>query len=295
MLQKAKEKTISVAIQGGYGSFHEIAARQFFTGREIDIKTCDTFGEVFDSLSDGNTQSAIIAIENSVAGSILPNYARLRNSGFRVGGETYIRVVQNLVALPGQSLDDIIEIQSHPVAIEQCSLFLDSLRKKGVRVTESFDTALSAKWISDFKVAGVAAIAGKKAAEMYGLNILAEEIESDKQNFTRFLFISGRDHAFSRELTFSAGIDKAMLCFSLPHKTGSLSQVLSVLAYYMMNLTKIQSLPVIGKAWEYLFYIDLQFSDYRQYRQALDAIRPLTEHLEILGEFRQGKMPSVRP
>ncbi len=293
MLQKVEEKIISVAIQGGYGSFHELAARDFFDGTPIEITPCDTFEDLFYELSAGTIDSGMVAIENSVAGSILPNYAKLRNSGLWVAGETYLRIVQNLVALPGQKTEDIREIHSHPVAIQQCNVFLEVMRRKGVKVIESIDTALSAKWIRDEKLYGIGAIAGKKAAELYNLEILAEEVESDKQNFTRFLLISGKDHVLALDRIASQNIDKAMLCFSLPHKVGSLSQVLSVLAYYEINLTKIQSLPVVGKAWEYLFHIDLQFSDFVQYRRALEAIRPLTEQLEILGEFKQGVMPST--
>ena len=293
MLQEAKEKTISVAIQGGYGSFHEIAAREFFDGNPIEIMPCDTFEDLFYELSQKKVDSAIVAIENSVAGSILPNYAKLRNAGLWVAGEAYLRIVQNLVALPGQTIDDIREIHSHPVAIQQCSIFLEDLRRKGVRVVESVDTALSAKWISDNNLKGIGAIASKRAAEMYNLQILAEEVEADRQNFTRFLLVSGEEHVLSIDKIAGSIIDKSMVCFSLPHKVGSLSQVLSVLAYYQVNLTKIQSLPVIGKAWEYLFHIDLQFSDYKQYRLALDAIRPLTEHLEILGEYKHGAMPEL--
>lgn len=293
MTEKLKERVISVAIQGGFGSFHEIAARQFFNGTPIRISPCETFEDLFDALAERKVDSGIVAIENSVAGSILPNYARLLNSGLWVAGEAYLRIVQNLVALPGQALNDIKEIYSHPVAIQQCSTFLENLRRKGVRVVESADTALSAKWVRDERLAGVAAIASREAALMYNLEIVAAEIESDKQNFTRFLYVSAHDHTHLPGCLTHPGADKAMLCFSLPHKVGSLSQVLSVLAYYQISLTKIQSLPVIGHPWEYLFHVDVQFADYRQYQRSLDAIRPLTDKLEILGEFCRGEMPSV--
>ena len=293
MLQNVKEKTISVAIQGGYGSFHEIAAREFFDGTPIEIDACDTFEDLFYDLAEGKVDSGMVAIENSVAGSILPNYAKLRNSGLRVAGEIYLRIVQNLVALPGQTISDIREIHSHPVAIQQCNVFLEQMRRNGVRVVESVDTALSAKWIREEELPGIAAIASRKAAEMYNLDILEEGVEADKQNFTRFLLVTGNDDVLALDKIALQNADKALVCFSLPHKVGSLSQILSILAYYQINLTKIQSLPVVGKAWEYLFHIDLQFSDFTQYRLALDAIRPLTEHLEILGEYKQGMMPDI--
>jgi len=287
----SKQKKIRVAIQGGYGSFHEIAAKEFLSDVDIEIIPCDTFEDLFYVLSAGDADSAMVAIENSVAGSILSNYEKLRRSGLQVSGEIYLRIVQNLIALPGQTLESIKEIHSHPVAIQQCNVFLDQMRRTGVKVVESVDTALSAKQIRDESLAGVAAIASVTAANMYGLDVLAEGIEADKENFTRFLFITNDPEILSLKKFSGKKTDKAVVCFSLPHKVGSLSQVLSVLAYYNINLTKIQSLPIVGRAWEYLFYIDLVFSEYRQYKLVLDAIRPLTERLEILGEYGQGIMP----
>jgi prephenate dehydratase len=291
MLKEVKQKTISVAIQGGYGSFHEIAAREFFAEMPIKISPCDTFEDLFYELGEGNVDCGMVAIENSVAGSILPNYAKLRNSGLQVAGEIYLRIVQNLVALPGQSLAEIREIHSHPVAIQQCNIFLEEMRRKGVKVVESIDTALSAKWIRDDNLMGIGAVASKNAAELYDLEIIAEGVEADKMNFTRFLLVTGNEDILQMKKRDGEKTDKALVCFSLPHKVGSLSQILSILSYYDINLTKIQSLPIVGKAWEYLFHIDLLFDDYNQYRLALDAIRPLTAHLEILGEYQQGSMP----
>jgi len=291
MLKEVKQKTISVAIQGGYGSFHEIAALEFFADMPVKINPCDTFEELFHELAEGNVDCAMMAIENSVAGSILPNYAKLRNSGLQVAGEIYLRIVQNLVALPGQALSDIREIHSHPVAIQQCNLFLEEMRHKGVKVVESIDTALSAKWIRDENLRGIGAVASKNAAELYDLDIIAEGVEADKMNFTRFLLVTGNEEIVALKNAEEKNKDKALVCFSLPHKVGSLSQILSILSYYDINLTKIQSLPIVGKAWEYLFHIDLLYQDYNQYKLALDAIRPLTAHLEILGEYQQGQMP----
>lgn len=284
-------ESISVAIQGGYGSFHEIAAKEFLNDRLVRIIPCETFDDLFIELSAGRADSAIMAIENSVAGSILQNYEKLRRSGLGVSGEIYLRIVQNLIALPGQNILDIREIHSHPVAIQQCNVFLEGMRRNGCKVVESVDTAMSAKQIRDENLSGVAAIASAEAALMYDLDILAGGIEADRQNFTRFLFIADGDSHLAKGQSEKAYINKSIVCFSLPHKVGSLSQVLSVLAYYTINLTKIQSLPIVGKAWEYLFYIDLVYPDYHQYHMALNAIRPLTDRLEVLGEFRQGEMP----
>jgi prephenate dehydratase len=287
---KQKKPKISVAIQGIRGSFHEIAAVEYFRDTELEVISCDTFSDLFTLLSDGKADYGIVAFENSVAGSILPNYELLRRSRLPVTGEICIRIRQNLVALPGQKLSDIREIHSHPMAIQQCSLFVNKMRQRGVKVVEAVDTALSARIISEGHQYGSGAIASSSAAGIYSLSILQKEIEDDSLNFTRFLIISGSSTSADGSEK-PAGSDKAMVCFSLPHKVGSLSQVLSVLAFYQISLTKIQSLPIVGKPWEYMFHIDLIYSDHNRYRQALDAIRPLTEGLEVVGEFRHGLMP----
>lgn len=287
---KTGVENISVAIQGVKGSFHEIAAIEYFSGKAISTLPCDSFTELFHLLTGGNADYGIVAFENSVAGSLLPNYELLRKSHLPVKGEIYLRVIQNLIALPGQQLSDLKEIHSHPMAIQQCNVFLDKMRKNGVKVVETVDTALSARLISEEKQYGIGAIASSSAAAMYNLSIIKKEIEADRQNFTRFLIISGSRNGVP-DTDIDIHPDKAMVCFSLPHQVGSLSQVLSVLAFYQVSLTKIQSLPIVGKAWEYLFHIDLVYKDFQRYRMALDAIRPLTEGLEIVGEFRQGAMP----
>jgi len=287
---KGEKQLISVAIQGVRGSFHEIAAVEYFRDQEVIALPCDTFGDLFRKLREGKADYGIVAFENSVAGSILPNYELLRRSQLPVTGEICLRVMQNLVAMPGQQISDIREIHSHPMAIQQCSLFIDEMRQRGVKVIEAVDTALSARIISEEKQYGSGAIASSIAAEIYNLEVLEREIENDSLNFTRFLIIAGRDRVDTVS-DRQPGTDKAMVCFSLPHKVGSLSQVLSVLAFYQVSLTKIQSLPIVGRPWEYLFHIDLIYSDFKRYRMALDAIRPLTEGLEIVGEFRRGMMP----
>jgi prephenate dehydratase len=187
-------------------------------------------------------------------------------------------------------MSDIREIHSHPIAIQQCSVFINEMREKGVKVVEATDTALSARLISEERHYGAGAIASSSAAGMYSLAILKKEIEDNRLNFTRFIIIVGKENHITGQDT-SVSADKAMVCFSLPHKVGSLSQVLSVLAFYQISLTKIQSMPILGKPWEYMFHIDLIYDDYNRYRLALDAIRPLTEGLEIVGEFRHGSMP----
>jgi prephenate dehydratase len=278
-----------VAIQGISGSFHEIAARKYFKDEELDIVECVSFNDLFDSLDFDKADVGVVAIENTVAGSIIPNYALLKNSRLKVMGEVYLRIEQHLLCLPEDELGDIKEILSHPMAIQQCHEFLNPLRRNNVRLIDSEDTALSAKRIGENKLRGTAAIASDLAAELYGLKILARSIETNKSNFTRFLVVSNEKSY--HEHTLSKTLNKASIDFKLPNENGSLSRVLSVLAFYKINLSKIQSLPIVGKEWEYMFYADLVYSDYKTYRLALDAIRPLTIDLDVLGEYEKGKRP----
>lgn len=278
-----------VAIQGVSGAFHEIACRKYFKDQQIEIVQCLSFNDLFDALLFKQADYGVMAIENSLVGSIIPNYALLRESKLKILGEIFLRIEQNLIVAKGEKLEDIREIYSHPMAIEQCLEFLDPLRRSGVRILESEDTALSAKRIAENDLKGVAAIASSLAAEMYDLEILNQGIETNKKNFTRFLVLSNENNYLS--VLNHITTNKASLYFRLPHEEGSLSQVLSVLAFYKINLTKIQSLPIVGKEWEYLFYIDLVFPDYEKYKQSLDAIRPLTKELTILGEYQKGERP----
>ena len=292
MTPPLKENVISVAIQGGFGAFHELAAKDFFNSINIEIVPCETFTDLFNELQDRKVDCGIVAMENSVAGSLLQNLTLLRESGLSIMGEQYLRVVQNLIALPGQTIDDLTEIHSHPIAIQQCHVFLNELRRKGVKIIDSVDTALSVKWIREENRMGVGALGSELAAQMYKMEILKREVETNKRNFTRFQIITESEKVKELEQIANQEINKATLCFSLHHEEGRLSQVLSVLSFYSMNLTKIQSLPIVGVEWEYFFYIDLVFKDYNRYLQSLEAIKPLTEHLQILGEYQNGQRPS---
>ena len=274
-----------VAIQGIAGSYHDIAARNYFEGEEIDIIPCNTFKEVIATIKKDSSVLGMMAIENTIAGSLLQNHELIRESGFQIIGEYKLRISHSLVALPGTSIHDVKEINSHPIALMQCAEFLDTIPH--AKVVEKEDTAQSAQWIAENQLKGHAAICGKLAAQIYHMEILAEGIETNKRNFTRFLAIA--DRWIADEMVRNEDKNKASLVFALPHTAGSLSKVLSVLSFYDMNLTKIQSLPIIGREWEYLFYINLTFTDYLRYRQALDAIRPLTKDLKILGEYAEGK------
>jgi prephenate dehydratase len=277
-------ETIRAAIQGIAGSFHDQAARDYFPGHNVQLVPCEAFEDLFTAVKTGNADVAVMAIENSVAGSLLPNYALLRESGFTVFGEIFLRISQHLMAIPGQSIQEIREAYSHYMAIAQTRKFFRCY--PGIRLIEADDTAASAQRVSEKGEKGIAAIAGERAAELYGLEILAREIETNKRNFTRFLLMYKPNGSQPFKVDHP---EKASLSFSLPHKTGSLSQVLSIFSFYQVSLTKIQSIPIIGQEWEYHFLIDLTFDDPMRYRQSLDAIRPLTHELTILGEYIQGK------
>jgi prephenate dehydratase len=272
-----------IAIQGGYGAFHEIAAIKYFGDENIEVVPRNTFKDLFQALKDGQVDFGITAIENSLAGSILPNYSLLLESKMKVIGEIYLRIRQNLVALPGQTLSDIDEVFSHPMAILQCQRFFDEY--PGIKLIDSIDTALSAKKIADERLSGVAAIASDLAAEKYNLDIIAEEIETNKKNYTRFLILQDRNGSSYHD----SSINKVSISFAVSHQYGSLSKILSIFSFHEINLSKIQSMPIIGKDWEYQFYVDLEISDYEQYKHALHAIKPFTSDVHILGEYYSGK------
>ena len=272
-----------VAIQGIAGSFHDIAAKNYFKGEKIEIIPCNTFKEVFAAIKKDNSIIGFIAIENTIAGSLLQNHNLLKDSGLKVVGEYKLRIEHSLVALQGQTINDISKVYSHPIALMQCEDFL--LANPHLSPIESDDTASSAKRIADEKLSGCAAICGKLAAEIYDMEILAEGIETNKRNFTRFLVIA--DPWLAEEMMADKKINKSSMVFALPHEEGSLAKVLSILSYYGVNLTKIQSLPIIGREWEYLFYINLTFDNFMMYRQSINAIRPFTKDLQVLGEYEE--------
>jgi len=276
-------KVKKVAIQGGAGAFHEIAALHYFGTENVEIVPTDTFRDLFVSLKMRHADYGIMAIENMVAGSILPNYNLLRESNMKIIGEIYLRIVQNLVALPGQAIDQISEVYSHPMAILQCQKFFEEYPH--IRLIDSIDTALSAKEISEKKQTGVGAISSSQAAEKYGLEIMYSNIESNQMNYTRFLILADKEEV----VEFEEPVNKSSMHFALAHEIGSLAKILSIFSFFNINLTKIQSLPIVGKEWEYFFYVDVEFIDYKIYQQALNSIKPFTSALGILGEYHKGK------
>lgn len=274
-----------IAIQGVEGSYHDMAAHRYFEDEEIELICCATFEELFEQMARDTKVIGMMAIENTIAGSLLHNYELLRESGLSIVGELKLRISHSIMCLPEDNWEDIKEVNSHPVALVQCRRWLTA--HPSMKVVEAEDTAGSAEMISRLKMRGHAAICSKFAAPIYGMKILEEGIETNKHNFTRFLVMC--DPWQADELCNPTQSNKSSIVFTLPHNEGSLSQVLSIFSFYRINLTKIQSLPIIGREWEYMFYVDLSYSDYMRYRQSLDAVRPLTKQFKILGEYKDGK------
>ena len=277
-----------IAIQGDIGSFHDIAAHQYFGNQQIQLICCSTFEQVFENIRRDPTAIGMLAIENTIAGSLLHNYELLRDSETTIVGEHKLRITHSLYCLPDDDWNTINEVHSHPVALMQCRGFLAN--HPDMKAVEAHDTAGAAKYIAQHQCRGWAAICNTAAAKIYGMKVLQEGIEDNKHNFTRFLVTSHVNKAdFLRPID---RVNKASLVFALPHEEGSLSQVLSILSFYKMNLTKIQSLPIIGHEWEYMFYVDVTFDNLTRYRQSIDAIMPLTRELKVLGEYQDdGKQP----
>ena len=274
-----------IAIQGVKGSYHDIAAHKYFKDEEIELICCNTFEEVFVQMKKDSDVIGVIAIENTIAGSLLHNYELLRESGATIIGEHKLRISHSIMCLPEDNWEDLTEVNSHPVALAQCRDFLHNHPE--LKVVETEDTAGSAENIRNNNLRGHAAICSKYAAGLYDMKILEEGIETNKHNFTRFLVIS--NPWLADELKDRSKVNKANIVFSLPHSEGSLSQVLSIFSFYKINLTKIQSLPIIGREWEYMFYVDVMFNDYLRYKQSIDAVTPLTKALKILGEYAEGE------
>ena len=271
----------SVAIQGIKGSFHDIVAQEYF-GEKVGIVECLTFDEAIDSIMTLKTDAVIMALENSIAGSILPNYALIDSNNLHMVGEHYLDIQHNLMALNGQTLEDIKEVFSHPMALLQCKEFFR--KHSHIKLVEDKDTAEVAKRIQEQHLEGVAAIASERAAKLFGLNILAESIQTISHNETRFVVVKRTNHEVKEQ-----DISKASLKFALDHKRGSLAAVLNVLSDCHMNLTKIQSLPVIDKPWEYAFFVDITFSKYEDYKKAKSIIEIMAKDFKVLGEYKKAK------
>jgi len=269
-----------IAIQGVAGCWHDAAARAAFPDDKVTVVENDTFEALFDAMKADCSLTAVVAIENTIAGALMENHELLRKSDLAITGEVRMRISHSLAALPGQSLDDITEVWSHPMALMQCQLYLRQHPR--MHKIEHHDTAGSALDIANCHILHRAAICSHLAAERYGLTVLVDGIETNKHNYTRFLVLG---HA--NDVGDKTDIDKSSIVFTLPHRRGALSKVLTILSFYDMNLTKIHSSPIIGREWEYRFYVDLTFDDPERYRQAINAVRPLLGEFRILGEYKE--------
>lgn len=270
-----------IAIQGIKGSFHDIAAHQYFNNDDVELICCNTFEEIFQQMRDDYSRLGLMAIENTIAGSLLHNYELLRESGMTIIGEHKLHIEHSIMCLPEDDWSTITEVNSHPVALMQCRDFLSSHPE--FKVVEAEDTAGAAEMISRKHLRGHAAICHAGAAPLYGLKVLEQGIEDNKHNFTRFLLMC--DPWSADKMRDLHHTNKSSIVFTITHEKGSLSQVLSIFSFYKINLTKIQSLPIIGREWEYMFYVDVSYDDYVRYRQSIEAVRPLLRELKILGEY----------
>ncbi|MBL7857867.1 MAG: prephenate dehydratase [Cyclobacteriaceae bacterium] len=276
----AKKKKLRIAIQGIATSFHEVAAMTYFN-EPIETVECLSFHQLCEGLRNGHADYAVMAIENSIAGSILPNYFLLQEYHFNIIGELYLPIHMHLLALPGVKLSDIKTIESHPMAIRQCAEYLHALT--GVEIRESDDTALSAKRVKEFKLKNTAAIANEFAAKKYKLQILEKRIETHKKNFTRFLILTKRSNG-------KAESNKASLSFEVANEVGSLAEALMTFKNNSINLTKIQSIPIIGRPSEYSIHIDVEWKRRKGYDIAMREVLRQVKNLNVLGEYKKGKI-----
>lgn len=275
------EKQEGIAIQGFEGSFHQQAAWEFF-GKNVPVVCCATFRELFKKAADKKeTYAAVMAIENSIAGSIMANYNLLQKSDLTITGEVYLQIKQHLMVNPGITLADIKEIHSHPMAIQQCLEFLD---KYNWKLVETEDTALSAKHIHQHKSKHIAAIAGKQAADLFGLQMIAPNIHTQKNNYTRFLILQR-----TKEAVVVTDANKASVNFSTDHTKGSLAKVLTKIAEAGINLSKLQSFPIAGSNFLYSFHADMEFENTKQFHELIKKLQPVTANLKIYGMYTSGK------
>lgn len=270
-----------IAIQGAEGSNHHKVARDFY-GDNIQLKECMSFDALVAHLLDGSATDGVMAIENTIAGSIIPNYALIDSNNLHIVGEEYLNIHHHLMALPGQTIKSIKEVWSHPMALLQCKEFFK--KYPHIKLVEDVDTAEVAKRISKENIKGVAAIAPKIAAEIFGLEVLEDDIQTIKNNSTRFVIVQTQKPTIAPDI-----INKASLKFQLNHKRGSLAALLNVLSDCKMNLTKIQSLPVIETPWKYSFFVDVTFDQITDYQKLVKIIEIMAEEFKILGTYKNGR------
>lgn len=279
------EKKLNIGIQGVKAAFHDVAARQYFGSDAIQLAEFRDFRSMSQAVASNKVDFAIMAIENTLAGSLLPNYGLLEEFDLSIIGEEYLRIQMQLMALPGERLKDITQVLSHPIALSQCGVFLENY--PDWKVTEADDTASSALIISKKELKGIAAIASELAAKTYGLEILAPSIETNKKNYTRFL-------AIAKKSVKTVHDDKASLRLVMHHKPGALSNALTIVGNSGLNLLKIQSVPIIGHPYEYAIHLDVEFKDEKIFDAAIEEVRKECISLKILGTYLQGNKPVVQ-
>lgn len=270
---------MKVSIQGIKGAFHEEAAINYFN-QSIEIVPQITFRDIIKSIDNKAVNCGIMAVENTISGTIHSNLNLILESDLKISGEVYLRIKQNLAVKKGVKIENLKQVQSHYMAIDQCRLFFRNFPH--IKLVESDDTALSMKEVSEFEDNTVGAIGSEIAAKQYNLEIIAKSIETNKKNYTRFLILK-KLNGFKEP-----AYNKASICLFLPHKKGSLSKVLSIISFYDIDLTKIESVPVIGEPWHYMFYIDLIFDSPEKFENLIFAIKPLSDKIEILGRYKSG-------
>jgi len=268
---------MKISIQGIKGAFHEEAARNYFK-KDIRIIPNITFEEVISSVISETADFGIVAIENTLSGTIHSNLNLIRQSGLKITGEEYLSIHQNLIALSGTKMEDIEQVFSHYMAINQCRKFFQKYPQ--IKLVESEDTALSIRTVANKKLKNAAAIGSKLAADYYGMKIIFQNIETHQKNYTRFLILNKKIN--------TQNFNKASLSFTLPHRKGSLANILNIIAFHEINLTKIESVPIIGEPWHYLFYVDVQLNKPELYFQMLNTVKTLTGNLTILGHYKSG-------
>ena len=273
---------LKIAIQGIKGSNHHQVVREYFDDK-VDLVECLSFHGLVDRLMDGSADKGVMAIENSIAGSIIPNYALVYDNGLHIIGEHYLNIHHHLMALKGQHIEDIVEVRTHPMALLQCREFLKT--QPHIKMVEDVDTAETAKQIQEHQLKGIAAIAPQVAAELYGLEIIAKEIQTIKNNATRFIVIKTKNKELPKD-----EINKASLRFETDHKRGSLATVLNVMSDCNLNLTKIQSLPIIETPWKYAFFVDVTFEQYDNFAKAKSLLEIMSENFKVIGEYKNAML-----
>ena len=280
MFKKNSVMSLKIAIQGIESSFHDMAVKKMFPNDEIKLVMCNSFEKVTASINNLNADFGVLAIENTIAGSILPNYNLIDTSNLIIIDEVFLNIQMYIMALKSETIYDIIEIHSHPVALLQCKNYLQKFPPH-FKIIEGTDTASVAKKIKEENLKGVAAIAGKQVAEKFGLKILESKIQNNSQNQTRFVLVGKNNKNYSKE------VNKATLKFKLDHRVGSLSNVLQLFSTFEINLTKIQSLPIIGKPWQYAFFVDVFFKDYTLFNEVTKVLEKAVQELKIIGVYKQ--------